>query len=842
MTAPPPCCDDRRADEVRGRAGVNGIDFLEVWDGPAVPAAERQRVLFVHFLNDPAGLPITRANVALEGGDRLRPPAVLAAAVAVDARSGSPRPVLVVELSRPGDFAPHVLRLVEDPASPGALAALDPVLSAVTFSFKAACESEFDAALAPPRPAPAEGDIGLDYRARDFRPLLALLQDRYALLTGDAETGHPADPATALLELLAHVGDQLAYRQDVAVTEGKLDTARLRVSARRHARLLDEAMRDGCAARLLVQFGVDAPARIPAGTRVLTGVTGLPRVFSPGQAHWPAAIAAGAAVFETMAELRADPALDRVSFHTWGGRACTLPRGATAATLRGDLSAVLRPGDWLVLGEVRSPRTGAAADADLSRRHAVRLVSVAPGADPIGGAFEDPPRAGPQPVTEVAWHAEDALPWPLVLSAEAEDGAAVPECAVAWGNLVPADHGRTLDAEEALGEAPEPRLRRLPADKAPRLLAPGEDPLCRPPRPVLLPARWRPALAEAPLTLAVPLEAGASARAFLGADPAAARPALLRLRGRREDGLDEDWHAVPDLLRSGDARHVVVEIDEDGRAALRFGRDGAGRPPPPRTAFRALYRVGCGPAGNIGADTLAHVVTNDATLLALAPGALRPRNPLPGAGGTAPEPVEALRRRAPFAFQALQRRAVTPADHARAAAALPGVQGAVARLRWTGSWHNLCLAADRLGGAAPDAAFRDALRARLDPLRLMGQELTIEPPLEVAMDFAATVTLHPAASRAEALRALRAALRPLLAPDALSFGQAVHLSPLVAALQAVDGVRHLRPTRFERRDAPGPQGLADGVLRFARRELPRLSDDPNRPEHGAVALTLAGGR
>ena len=306
--------------------------------------------------------------------------------------------------------------------------------------------------------------------------------------------------------------------------------------------------------------------------------------------------------------------------------------------------------------------------------------------------------------------------------------------------------------------------------------------------------------------------------------------------------MDDAWQAVPDLLRSGDARHVAVEIGEDGRAALRFGREGAGRAPPPHTAFRALYRVGCGPAGNIGVETLAHVVTNDALLLGSREGSLVPRNPLPGAGGTAPEPVEALRRRAPFAFQVLQHRAVTPDDHVASAAVLPGVQSAVARLAWTGSWHNLCLAIDREGGAAPDAAFRQAIRDRLDPLRLMGQELTIERPLEVAMDFAATVTLQPFASRAETLRALRAALHPILTPDALVFGQAVHLSPLLAALQAVDGVRHLNPTRFERRDAPGPQGLEAGVLRFGRRELPRLSHDPNRPEHGSVTLTLAGGR
>ena len=53
------------------------------------------------------------------------------------------------------------------------------------------------------------------------------------------------------------VGDHLAYRQDVVITEAYLDTARLRTSVRRHARLVDYAMHDGVNARAWVAVCVD---------------------------------------------------------------------------------------------------------------------------------------------------------------------------------------------------------------------------------------------------------------------------------------------------------------------------------------------------------------------------------------------------------------------------------------------------------------------------------------------------------------------------------------------------------------------------------------------------------
>ena len=113
------CCDDRRRIEVDASA-FNGIDFLEVLDpGVAAPQEDRQRTLFVHFVKDPTPLgAIGPDNIVIEGGDRVRDVRAVQAQVAVDPRSGSTEPILIVEVDNPGDHSTYTLRLVPTAAQP----------------------------------------------------------------------------------------------------------------------------------------------------------------------------------------------------------------------------------------------------------------------------------------------------------------------------------------------------------------------------------------------------------------------------------------------------------------------------------------------------------------------------------------------------------------------------------------------------------------------------------------------------------------------------------------------------------------------------------------------------
>src|SRR5258705_6226131 len=98
------CCNENRRELVRAHPTLNGIDFLEVVDDPALPNAERQRALLVRFLKPSQLGALTVDNIRFEGGERIRD--VVAVDVAVDASNPL---VLAVKVNQPGDFSTYTL-------------------------------------------------------------------------------------------------------------------------------------------------------------------------------------------------------------------------------------------------------------------------------------------------------------------------------------------------------------------------------------------------------------------------------------------------------------------------------------------------------------------------------------------------------------------------------------------------------------------------------------------------------------------------------------------------------------------------------------------------------------
>ncbi|HEU0013765.1 MAG TPA: putative baseplate assembly protein [Longimicrobium sp.] len=835
------CCDERRAAALRaGGSGLTGIEFLEVEDLPG-PGGEQRRLRVVFVLPPPPPLRarITPATVRVEGGDRVRGIAVRGAAWAGDE--------LHVAVSARGDFSTYTLRLGAADGTP--LQGMDPALSAVDFSFKAACPADGDCLPARRCPAETAEAPELDYLARDYASFRRLMLDRMALLLPGWREASPADVGMALVEVLAYVGDHLSYQQDAVAAEAYLETARRRVSVRRHARLLDYPMHDGRNARAWVHLRVDPAAgvlRLPAGTQLLTRVPGFPTVLEAGSAELERALATEPEVFETMHPQVVWPEHDAMPFWAWGQRECCLPRGATRATLDGDYPRLVA-GQVLVLEEVRGPRTGDPADADPARRHAVRLTGVDGGTDPVFA----------RAVTEVRWAAADALPFALCLSAVTEPAHGsryYDDVSVARGNVVLADHGRSV-VDEPLGAPPA-------AD--PRLAPVGDDGCgCGRGGPAAAPAgRFAPPLLHGPVTQAarVPrppgVPDGGEPRWFDPAGPASAAlegelaRALPVVRVRGGAGGPR-WGPRRDLLASDAfARDLVVEVDDGGRAALRFGDDVHGERPAAGVPLWATYRVGSGSRGNVGADAVAHLVLPAPAAAVQGPWVRAVRNPLPARGGLDPEPAEHVRQVAPSAFRALER-AVTADDYARVAERHPQVQRARASRRWTGSWHTVFLTVDRAGGREVDAEFEAALRRHLERYRMAGHDLEVDGPRWVPLELELFVCVDGGYFRGDVEHALRRALgsrtlpdgsRGLFHPDHFTFGESVFLSRIHAAAQAVPGVRTVQARRFRRADQPRTEALRSGELAIGRLEVARLDDDPGHPERGVLRLALEGGR
>ena len=843
------CCDRRRLEVIKAFGTANAIEYLEVRDHLEPDPTLRQRTLFVRLLRP--GFTLMPDNVLIDGGERLPVVSVdwLAAAdnlppgtdpALVDGIDDLPH-TLVVRTTVFGDFSQYTLHLRASSGSEEPPPGFDPRLSDIDFSFKVECPSDFDcAATAPCPPQPAAKPV-IDYLAKDYTGFRRLMLDRLNLVAPGWSERSAADAGVALVELMAYAADNLSYRQDAIANEAYLATAHKRVSVRRHARLVDYALHDGCNARAWVHVEVDADHSLPKGTQMLTRIGELPMLLPPNSKDFKDALAAGATVFETAhdADLFAD--LNTLSFYTWGERGCCLPRGATHATLRGH-HPNLKPNDVLVFQEIVSPTTFKPEDADRAKRWAVRLIDLKPGVDPSARLFDKSLNA-PLPVTEIFWDTSDALPFPLCVSVKEQPDV---EISVALGNIVLVDHGQTM-RDESLGTVPEPRLRRVAVTAG--------APSCQRSEGEPIPVRFRPALANAPVTqgfdlahdLEVPpaqVERWWSASAVIHRDPHDALPSMTELKGQLGT-VAATWTPRRELLASdGEATDFVVETENDGVALLRFGDDVHGRRPDPGTIFTATYRVGNGTSGNVGAKAIYHIVSDVSGVFSAV------ANPMPAAGGIDPEDIDAARRDAPEAFRT-QERAVTAADYAAAAERRAEVQRAAATFRWTGSWHTVFVSADRFGGAAVDTRFEARLRHHLERFRMAGYDLEVDAPRYVALDIALHICVLPGYFRSEVLRAVCAELGAgvlpdgrlaVFHPDNFSFGQPVYLSRIVAAAQSVEGVEAVRPLKFQCMAAPDAASLENGVIPIGRLEIAQLANNPNFRERGRLTLEAAGGK
>ena len=340
----------------------------------------------------------------------------------VDGIDELPR-TLVVRTAASGDFSRYTLAIVAELRQRRSARGLrsDALAASTSPSRSSARRTSTALRRCPARrrrsPAPR-----IDYLAKDYAGFRRLMLDRLSLLVPGWTERSAADLGVTLVELLAFAADTLSYRQDVVANEAYLNTARQRVSVRRHARLVDYYLHEGCNARAFVHFKVlrgASPQFLPHGTRDCS-----PRAADASdgdrarQRDEREALAAGVLVFETAHEVDARTTQSTsCDFYTWGDKGCCLPRGALTRDARGSPRG-LKAGDFLVFQEVRSPTTRSSdADADRAHRHVVRLTRVTAGRRSVGSPVRRAADRWAVPITDIEWDASDALPFALCISA-----------------------------------------------------------------------------------------------------------------------------------------------------------------------------------------------------------------------------------------------------------------------------------------------------------------------------------------------------------------------------------------------------------------------------------------
>ncbi len=800
--------EQRRAALVQSGA-VSGLDFVEASPAPGSPDSF---LLTLHFLTAaPASL--QASNVAVRS-----PQGMLETGFSVG-RVHRPEPAArTVELTvRFGD-PERAERLARDPREyrlelPGV--AVDPFFASAPFRF----DGEPAGAAVVARAAAVEHDFAeVDYLAKDYDSFRRLMLERMTTVVPEWSERNPADLGVAIVEVLANAADYLSYYQDAVATEAYLDTARKRSSVRRHLRLLGHTLHEGCNARVWVQIEIEpafsgGAVEMPAGTRLLTRTEDTePAILYPSH-DYDAAIRQGSLVFETLHAASLRPEHGRLELYAWGAGDYDLPAGAVSVAPAAHHHH-LEAGDVLIFEQARSPAGDQAVDTDPGRRHPARLAA-APRltVDPLTG----------HEITEIELFEDDAPPFPLTVAATTDEGPAG-SLAAALGNVVLADHGETV-------------REKLP--------------------PVPATPRWRPTLGRTGLTRRVPYDSERarrrSAASALRQESARALPALMlrtapgKARERSPGGEPlsaDDWLPRTDLLDSHRfARHLVVETESDGRASLRFGDSRLGSRPAAGAHLEAIYRVGNGPVGHVGPDSLGHVVVQGALPIAGV------RNPLASAGAEAPESLERARLVAPRAFRE-RRVSVTADDCAELARRDPEVLAAACRVAWTGSWSTLFLTVQRRGGRPPDEAFERRLRALLEPSLLAGRDLEVRAPAPLGLEIALRGRLEKGFLRETVRRRLLAALSDrrlpgggegFFHPDRFELGRTLYLGELLDAAMKVRGVALIEAEVFR------PSGAAPGGPRVRDRvepgpgEVVSVRNLPSAPELGSLSVVLEGG-
>lgn len=928
----PACGEPARRERLRAAGHLNGLDFVEVGDDGVT--------LCMHLFGPiPPG--IGPEHIRIGGGDRITGLRAISVAIE-DEPEMHDDACLRIRLDREGDHSPYCLCLVDADASwtdpddwrpyPG----FDPRHACIELRFRLDCGREADCAtttpcIEPPIPAPE-----IDYLVKDYDSFRRLFLDRMAQTIPEWRERHVPDLGIALVEVLAYTADDLSYYQDAVATEAYLGTARKRISVRRHARLVDYRMHEGCNARVLLTLSSDTDLTLSYRDVLFL-------VPPPGQRNIEAGMldaqkidamrAAGALIFEAVSRngetaLAVVAAHSAIRFHTWGDELCCLPRGSTRATLRDPGIAPPGPppgeppgpppgtpakppnasqsqaryadsppqralklgvGDLLIFEETRSPQTGNEADADPAHRHAVRLTAVAPTVDPLDGSL----------LLDIAWDVCDALPFDLCLSSRkpAPDCAWLHDVGIARGNVLLVDHGERIDSlrcdckafcDPATDLEPYPGVKaeldtltraaqavgddavaqRSPCEACAALredcwLVPGVAEYgCCPCDGAAHDARRLPALRThalpaAPLTWAEPVSADAAVCALFARDPRRALPQLTVYGGSLSDVLmpatpaaQWRWWPREDLLASGaDARHFVVEIDDEGTAHLRFGDGVRGRQPQAGDFFRAAPRIGNGPIGNVGRDSIVWLAFKANPVSGVA---LVPRNPLPASGGTAAESIAETRMFAPGAFRAQPLRAIVAEDYAMFAARSDGVQGAACALEWTGSWYEANIAVDPSGRNDLPGSLDARIEGELERYRRIGHDVAVEPARYVPLAIELRVCVKPEYLVADIERELHdrfgSGLRRdgqpgFFHPDRLRLGAPVYASALIAEAQGIVGVSHVDLLTLTRQETLVAGSVPDdGVLEMALREVAQADNDPDHPDRGGIKFILGGGR
>jgi hypothetical protein len=270
-------------------------------------------------------------------------------------------------------------------------------------------------------------------------------------------------------------------------------------------------------------------------------------------------------------------------------------------------------------------------------------------------------------------------------------------------------------------------------------------------------------------------------------------------------------------LSSAEDRDYTVSFDENDIAWIGFGDGTYGRIPPVAVNnIRATWHIGGGGASNVPAGSITTIKTQIPQLTAVT-------NPQAAAGGADHEDIGHAKQFGPLAFRSGQR-AVTLNDYI----ALAQQAGGVAKVQAAApSWNTIELYVAPSGATAAPVpeTLRLALIAYFEDKRMAGTVVQILDATYIPIDIGLEIVYDKRYQPTAVQQAVETAVQNLLAFNNVDFGQALYLSDIYVAVEAVAGVTASTVNEFRRDDSPAAL-FTDAEITAAAALLPVPAGGP----------------
>ena len=254
-----------------------------------------------------------------------------------------------------------------------------------------------------------------------------------------------------------------------------------------------------------------------------------------------------------------------------------------------------------------------------------------------------------------------------------------------------------------------------------------------------------------------------------------------------------------EILEASGANDEVYEARFfDDRTEFIFGDNVTGAVPAPGADVRITHRLGGGIRGRIGSGVIDSQVQIKPDFPFKASVPVRFRNIVPSVGGTDRETLDMAKRRAPREFSR-QRSVVTSSDYAQVINDFQhptwgSVAKSVATVRTSLNANRVelyILADGASGPVAPSAGMKTAIQTFIDEQNVLTDATFVFDGKLRPVDINATITISRNADSSFIQAQVNQVIDDFFSLDNFDMGEALYLSDLYNAINAIDGIRYV---------------------------------------------------